>query len=48
MQQVKVAKSKRENRKSLRGSLSQYVDTSKWKQEKDAWKNHVIAKHSIK
>ena len=48
MKQVKVAKSKRENRKSLRGSLSQYADTSKWKQEKDAWKNYVIAKHSIK
>ena len=44
----KVAKSKLENRKSLRGSLSQYADTSKWEQEKDAWKNHVIKKHSLK
>ena len=45
---VKVTKSKLENRKSLRGSLSQYADTNKWEQEKDTWKNHVIAKHSIK
>ena len=45
---IKVEESKRKNRKSLRGSLSQYADTSKWEQEKDAWKNYVIAKHSIK
>jgi hypothetical protein len=45
---AKISESKKENRKSLRGILSQYADVSKWEQEKDAWKNHVIAKHSIK